>query len=147
MGPQGPARPKPEDLPPDQLPPDPAPEPKAAAAADASEKKVRLGHMDIMKDQKRVSWDELKNKLATANIREAGTPGSNEFDDYATKLEKTRNERLQQQEQTTKKALKAASKGKKDKKKKKDKKAGGLKRTADGAVLAQSSGDESSEQE
>ncbi|CAE7302012.1 unnamed protein product [Symbiodinium natans] len=69
--------------------------------------------MDIMKEQKthgsnemRVSWDELKNKLAEANWKEAGVPGSNEFDDYAAKLEKTRNERLAQQEDDTKKALK-----------------------------------------
>ncbi|CAE7322592.1 unnamed protein product, partial [Symbiodinium sp. KB8] len=68
----------------------------------------------------RVSWDELKTKLAEANWKEAGVPGSSEFDTYAAKLEKTRNERLAQQEDDTKKALKAVGKDKK-KEKKKDK--------------------------
>eukprot|EP00913_Durusdinium_trenchii_P022101 g20768.t1 len=110
--------------------------------------KVLLGHMDIMKEQKRVSWDELKNRLAEANWKEAGVPGSSEFDSYSAKLEKTRNERLAQQEDDTKKALKAVNKGKKEKKKekKKDKKSS-VKRTADGAVLAQSSGESESEKE
>lgn len=112
------------------------------------EKKVLLGHMDIMKEQKRVSWDELKTRLAEANWKEAGVPGSSEFDSYSAKLEKTRNERLAQQEDDTKKALKAVNKVKKEKKKeKKEKKKSGPKRTADGAVLAQSSGESESEKE
>lgn len=112
------------------------------------EKKVLLGHMDIMKEQKRVSWDELKTRLAEANWKEAGVPGSSEFDSYSAKLEKTRNERLAQQEDDTKKALKAVNKVKKEKKKeKKEKKKSGPKRTADGAVLAQSSGELESEKE
>jgi len=135
--PQGPQRPpKAEEALPD------APEPEKPK----DEKKVLLGHMDIMKEQKRVSWDELKTRLAEANFKEAGVPGSSEFDNYSAKLEKTRNERLAQQEDDTKKALKAVNKGKKEKKKKKDKKSG-LKRTADGAVLAQSSGESESEKE
>ncbi|CAJ1386849.1 unnamed protein product [Effrenium voratum] len=135
--PQGPARPKVEEMP-EQEKPEEKPQEK---------KEVRLGHMDIMKEQKRVSWDELKTRLAETNIKEAGVPGSNEFDDYAAKLEKTRNERLAQQEDDTKRALKVVNKSKKEKKEKKKDKKSGLKRTADGAVLAQSSGDSESEQD
>lgn len=148
--PQGPQRPpKPEEAMPEVEPEKPK-----------DEKKVLLGHMDIMKEQKRVSWDELKTRLAEANWKEAGVPGSSEFDSYSAKLEKTRNERLAQQEDDTKKALKAVNKVKKEKKKeKKEKKKcvaeihtfqgqlSGPKRTADGAVLAQSSGESESEKE
>jgi len=83
--------------------------------------------MDVFAEQKRGSWDDLKNNMSKAAWREEGMPGGNAFDDYSAKLEKTRNERLGQQESDTKKMLKAINKGKgvKDKKKdKKDKKAG-----------------------
>jgi len=80
--------------------------------------------MDIMAEQKRVSWDQLKQNLAQANYKEAGTPGSREFEDYSAKLEKTRNERLQQQEDSTKRLLKHMNKGRGHKKEKKEKKKG-----------------------
>jgi len=103
--------------------------------------------MDILAEQTRVTWDELKANLASKSTREEGVPGSNEFDSFSAKLEKERNERLQVQEMETKKMLKTVNKGrghkdkKKDKKDKKDK-SKGPKRTADGAVFAQSSDDD-----
>merc|ERR1711862_401998 len=123
-------------------------------APKAPAQKVRLGHMDHFAEQKRVSWDELKANLAKANLVEEGVPGSNQFDSYSAKLEKQRNERLQQQEAETKRMLKQINKGKvvKDKKEKKGKEKKGkdkekkVKKTADGAVLAASS-DDSSEAE
>merc|ERR1712217_366528 len=97
--------------------------------------------------QKRVSWDELKTKLAEAAWKEEGVPGSTSFDSYSAKLEKDRNERLQQQENETKKMLKRINKGKGQKKDKKEKKQKGPKRTADGAVLANSSEDSSADED
>lgn len=139
--PRGPARPKPEDLP-------EKPDEQDEKAPDRPAAPVRLGHMDVYKEQKRVSWDELKNKLAEANWKEEGVPGSNAFEDYSQKLEKARNERLAAQEEETKRMLKQATKGKKDKKKdKKEKKPKGPKRTADGAILAASSDDSQDEEE
>merc|ERR1719510_1473767 len=104
--------------------------------------------MDHFAEQKRVSWDELKNRLAETAWKEEGVPGSTNFDAYAKKLEKDRNERLQDQEDQTKRLLKHVNKGKgyKKKKDKKEKKHKGAKRTADGAILAGSS-DESSNEE
>jgi len=130
-----------------------AAEPEAEVAA-ASEKKEYLGHMDFARlGEKRVSWDELKAKLASKSNREEGVPGEKNFDAYSEKLEKERNERLQAQELDTKSTLKrmaaaggaAQKKYKKDKKSKKEKK--GPKRTADGAVLAGSSDDESPDED
>lgn len=143
-GPSGPARPPPE------FQKEPEPDEPAPSAPSAQPKQV-LGHLDIMKDQKRVSWDELKERLANQDIRQEGMPGSKSFDNYSDKLEKSRNERLQQQEEETKKTLKrmaaaggaALKKHKKDKKKEKK----GPKRTADGAVLAGSSDDESEQED
>merc|ERR1712050_722392 len=92
---------------------------------------VKLGYLDILKDQKRTSWDQLKAKLSEANVAQPGVPGSKEFDDYAAKLQKERSERLKSQEDDTKRLLKHMNKGKGDKKKKKDKKdkkSGGVKR-------------------
>merc|ERR1712194_164723 len=68
--------------------------------------KVRQGFMDVFAEQKRQSWDELKDKLSKASLKEAGNPGNNDFDAYSNKLEKERNERLGLQEQDTKKMLK-----------------------------------------
>merc|ERR1712232_829960 len=106
--------------------------------------------MGILKDQKRTSWDQLKAKLSEVNVAQPGVPGSKEFDDYSAKLQKDRSERLKQQEDDTKRLLKHMNKGKGEKKKKKDKKekkSGDLKRTADGAVLAGSSDDESAQED
>lgn len=106
--------------------------------------------MDGLAQQKRVSWDELKKQLAEANWKEQGVPGSKQFDEYSQKLEKDRNERLRQQEEETKKMLKKVNKerkGKKEKKDKKEKKSSGSKRTADGALVAQSSDDESGQED
>merc|ERR1719291_152458 len=134
----GPARPKPGE--------EPVPEP-----AEEEEKKPEKQHaplpFDHLASQKRVSWDELKEKLANANTRQEGMPGEKLFEASAAALEKNRNDRLQKQEEETKKMLKQASKvsEKKMKKLRKGmKKEGGLKRTADGAILANSDDDESS---
>jgi len=146
-GPSGPARPPPEF----QKEQEPE-EPTAPSAASAQPKMV-MGHLDILKDQKRVSWDELKERLANqdSGTRQEGMPGSKAFENYSDKLEKSRSERLQQQEEDTKKTLKrmaaaggaAIKKHKKDKKKEKK----GPKRTADGAVLAASSDDDEEEED
>merc|ERR1711966_228306 len=102
-----------------------------------------------MGNQKRVSWDELKEKMGKQDVRQEGVPGSKSFDSYAEKLEKTRNERLQAQEEDMIKNLKrvAGGKEKKKKDKKKDKKEKKLKRTAEGAVLAASDDDDSEEED
>merc|ERR1712039_411506 len=82
--------------------------------------------------------------------KQEGVPGNKAFESEADKLEKNRNERLMAQEAETKKMLKLAA-SKSDKKMKKMKKGmkkeGGLKRTADGAILAQSDDDDSSGKE
>jgi len=103
---------------------------------------------DHLATQKRVSWDELKERLAKAELRQEGVPGSRSFNDYSEKLERNRNELLQKQEMETKKLLKRAAgvSEKKMKKIRKDMKEKVSKRTADGAVLANSD-DSSSEQE
>eukprot|EP00927_Polykrikos_kofoidii_P079093 TRINITY_DN75887_c0_g1_i1.p1 TRINITY_DN75887_c0_g1~~TRINITY_DN75887_c0_g1_i1.p1 ORF type:complete len:390 (-),score=108.90 TRINITY_DN75887_c0_g1_i1:65-1234(-) len=150
--PRGPMRPSAEDRP--QVTPSTAGEASASSSAAASARpapeaagvavtQVKLGYLDILKDQKRVSWDQLKKNLSEVSFAEKGVPGSKEFDDYAAKLDKDRKEKLGQQESDTKRLLKHMNKGKhkKDKKKKKEK---GIKRTADGAVLANSTDDESS---
>lgn len=145
-GPIGPSRPR-------LGPAAPTVEPAASAEVDPAGSevagdgaaKVRVGHMDHFAAQKRVSWDELKSKLAEVAWKEDGVPGSNSFDSYSAKLEKSRNDKLQQQETETKKMLKAINRGKGLKKEKKDKKPKGAKRTADGAVLANSSGSSSAE--
>merc|ERR1711971_933011 len=93
-----------------------APEGDQAEASSGS--KIKVGFMDVFAEQKRQSWDDLKNNLSKGQWREEGVPGSNAFDDYAAKLEKTRNERLGQQESDTKKMLKAINKGKGNKEKK-----------------------------
>lgn len=146
VGPVGPAAPGPPTTQAELEASSIAPE---AAAADGAPK-VRVGHMDHFAAQKRVSWDELKTKLAEASFREEGVPGSNSFDSYSAKLEKSRNEKLQHQEVETKKMLKQINRGKlpkKDKKDKKEKKQKGPKRTADGAVLAKSSGSSSADED
>merc|ERR1719221_444468 len=120
---------------PDQLPTKPQAE-EPAAPAPVQQLSVKLGPMDYMKDQKRITFDELKVKLSEVAWKEEGVPGSSSFDSYADKLEKNRNERLKQQEDETKKMLKQVNKGrggKKEKKKdKKEKGEKGVKRTADG---------------
>jgi len=110
--------------------------------------------MDIYAQQKRVTFDELKTNLAKVAWKEAGVPGSSEFDSYSAKLEKERNERLQQQEDATKKMLKHINKGRGKEKKKKDKdkkdkkkEKKGPKTTAEGAVLANSSSSGSEEED
>merc|ERR1712151_1042645 len=97
----GPARPKPGEEP-------------AAPEPEEEEKKPEKQHatlpFDHLASQKRVSWDELKEKLANANTRQEGMPGERTFEAAAAALEKNRNERLQKQEEETKKMLKQASK-------------------------------------
>lgn len=117
--PRGPARPTAEQLPEKQ---ETENEEKPGGLL-PGQKVKSLGMMDILKDQKRVSWDELKANLANKSTAQPGAPGSKEFDDYSAKLEKERTERLGQQEGDTKRLLKQMNKGKgdKDKKKKKDK--------------------------
>merc|ERR1712039_258808 len=90
--------------------------------------------------------DELKERLANADGRQEGVPGSKSFDEEAAKNEKNRNDKLQKQELETKKMLKRAatvSEKKMKKLRKGMKKEGGIKRTADGAILAQSDSDSS----
>jgi len=141
--PRGPMRPSPDQLP-------AVSQPEEAAPSATQRPTAKLGPMDYLNQQKRMSFDELKVKLAETSVREEGVPGSNQFDSYAEKLEKHRNERLKQQEDDTKQMLKTVNKGKgqkKDKKAKKDKKDKGVKRTADGAILGGSSDDSVSEED
>jgi len=141
--PRGPAKPPPEAFP--RPPPRDGPKPE-----EASQQAEAMLPMDHLATQKRVSWDELKERLANAEMRQEGVPGSKKFDDYSEKLEKSRNERLQRQENDTKKLLRRSAelsekKMKKLAKKMKEKGNSGPKRTADGAILAVSDGDTSEE--
>lgn len=136
---RGPARPTAEQ----QNKPE---EEDVASAPAAPTKPQQVAPMDFLNKQQRVSWDQLKDNLAHAQWKEEGVPGAKGFEYYATKLEKTRQDRLKQQEEDTKKMLKAANKSKGSKKKKKDKKEKkGPKSTPEGAVLAGSSDDSSEE--
>jgi len=85
--------------------------PEEVASASAAPQQVRLGPMDHLAQQKRVSWDELKKNLAEASWREEGVPGSKAFDNYSDKLEKDRTEMLRQQEDDMKRMLKRVNKG------------------------------------
>mmetsp|Transcript_104875 Transcript_104875/g.208460 ORF Transcript_104875/g.208460 Transcript_104875/m.208460 type:complete len:359 (+) Transcript_104875:87-1163(+) len=144
--PRGPAKPPPEALPrppprQGQKPEEPSPQAEAFAAMP----------LDHLATQKRVSWDELKERLANVEMRQEGVPGSKSFEDYSERLEKSRNERLQRQENDTKKLLRRSAelsekKMKKLAKKMKEKSGGGgPKRTSDGAILAVSDGETSEE--